>query len=263
MTKQTIAKAAPKPERPKEWFDDDDFWRLLYPMMFAEPRFASAETNLDKILALAAAKGKSVLDLACGPGRFAVPLARRGFAVTAVDRTPYLLSKARARARKAGVDIEWVRKDMRDFIRPEAFDLMLCMFTSFGYFDEKEEDVHVLENVFASLRPGGVGLIETMGKEILARIFLPTSSEEMPGGGVMFERREIRDNWTRVYNEWTILRNDQTRTFKFHHTIYSAEELREKLQRVGFVDVKLYGDLEGAAYDHKAQRLIITGRRPK
>ena len=87
--------------RRREWFDDDSFWRDLYPYLFPESRFANALKDADRVLALTKPKGKAVLDLCCGPGRFSIALARRRFTVTGVDRTKYFLDKARARARAA------------------------------------------------------------------------------------------------------------------------------------------------------------------
>jgi SAM-dependent methyltransferase len=84
-----------------EWFDDDAFWIGLYPVIFSEQRFSEAADQADKLLKLANPQGRKVLDLCCGPGRFSIPLASKGFEVTGVDRTAFLLKKARARARKA------------------------------------------------------------------------------------------------------------------------------------------------------------------
>jgi hypothetical protein len=50
------------------------------------------------------------------------------------------------------------------------------MFTSFGYFEDEREDVAVLRNLFASLKPGGVCLIDVSGKETLLRVYRPTTS---------------------------------------------------------------------------------------
>jgi 2-polyprenyl-3-methyl-5-hydroxy-6-metoxy-1,4-benzoquinol methylase len=151
--------------RKKEWFDDDSFWVEMYPFMFPEKRFADAYDQIDKILQLVKPRGKMVLDLCCGPGRCSIALARKGFVVTGVDRTEFLLKKAKTRARAAKTKIEWVQCDMRDFVRPERFDLVLSMFTSFGYFDVKEADSIVLSNMFASLKPGGACVIDVVGKE--------------------------------------------------------------------------------------------------
>jgi 2-polyprenyl-3-methyl-5-hydroxy-6-metoxy-1,4-benzoquinol methylase len=73
-----------------EWFENDDFWRTFYPFMFADERFAATPDEVDRILALTQCSGGNVLDLCCGPGRHSVELARRGFQVTGVDRSPFL-----------------------------------------------------------------------------------------------------------------------------------------------------------------------------
>jgi SAM-dependent methyltransferase len=250
-----------KTTRKKEWFDDDSFWREMYPFMFSERRIAEAGDHVAKALALTKPKGKSVLDLCCGPGRCSVALAKRGFQVTGVDRTKFLLDKARARAKAARVKVEWIRKDMRDFVRPDFFALVISMFTSFGYFDNAREDVLVLKNIFASLKPGGALLMDMLGKERLAKVLQPTASSVLPDGSLMVERHEIFDDWTRVRNEWLRIKNGRTKSFKFHHTVYSGQELRDRMQLAGFVDVKLFGNLDGDEYGPNAERLVAVGRK--
>jgi SAM-dependent methyltransferase len=249
-------------KRKKEWFDDDSFWRELYPFMFPEKRVADADEQVAKALALTKPPGKSVLDLCCGPGRCSIALAKKGFRVTGVDKTTYLLNKARAKAKAARVNIEWVREDMRDFVRPASFALVLSMFTSFGYFDDRQDDMTVLQNMFTSLQPGGACLIEVLGKERLAKILQPTISTVLPGGTLMVERHEIFDDWTRVRNEWLLIRGGRAKSFNFHHTIYSGQELRDRMERVGFVAVKLHGNLDGDAYGPNAERLVTIGHKP-
>ena len=248
--------------RRKEWFDNDSFWRELYSFMFPEERIAGADQQMAKALALTTPPGPVVLDLCCGPGRCSIALAKKGFRVTGVDRTKFLLGKAQARARDEHVRVEWVRSDMRDFLRPNSFDLALSMFTSFGYFDDKREDIKVLRNVFASLRPGGAFLMELLGKEQLARIFQPTVSTTLPDGAVLVQRHEVFAAWTRVRNEWLLLKNGRVRSFQFHHTVYSGQELRDRLESVGFGGVKVYGNLEGQEYGPAAERLIVVARKP-
>src|SRR5271156_2520493 len=251
-----------KTARKKEWFDDDSFWRELYPFMFTEKRIADADDQIAKVLALTKPIGKSVLDLCCGPGRCCAALAKRGFRVTGVDKTTYLLNRAQARARAEHLKFELVQKDMRDFVRPGSFALVLSMFTSFGYFDDKEEDLVVLQNMLESLQPGGACLIEVLGKERLARVLQPTISSVLPDGTVFVERHEIFDDWTRVSNEWLLIRKGRSKSFKFHHTIYSGQELRDRMARAGFVSVKLYGNLNGDEYGPDSERLVGGGRKP-
>jgi len=249
-------------KRKREWFDDDTFWRDLYPFMFPKERFADTSAEIQKFLSLTAPTGKTALDMCCGPGRCAIALAQEAFAVTGVDKTRYLLDKARARARAAKVRIEWVEMDMRDFVRPDSFDLALSMFTSFGYFDDKTQDLAVLRNLFASLRPAGVFLMDVVGKEQLAKIFQPTTAELLPDGTMLVQHHEIFDDWTRVRNEWILLRQGRAKSFKFHHTLYSGQEMRDRLEQVGFADVRLYGTLDGDKYGLSARRLIAVATKP-
>ena len=230
--------------------------------MFSEERFAQAEDDVEKLLKLVEVPGKTVLDLCCGPGRISIALAKRGFAVTGVDRTAFLLDKAKERAKSANVQVEWIQEDMRNFLRPGAFDLVLNMFTSFGYFDNKDEDVKVLENMFTNLKPGGACVIDVFGKEMLAKIYQPTHSEAVADGSILVERHEIFDEWTRIRNEWILIKDGKAKTFKFHHTVYSAQELRDRLEKVGFHKVRIYGNLDGKPYGLDAERLIAAACKP-
>ena len=248
--------------RKKEWSDNESFWRDLYPVMFPSQRIEAAREQVAAALALTKPPGKTVLDLCCGPGRCSIALAKKGLSVTGVDRTRFLLNKARARARVARVKIEWVQADMRDFVRPDFFALVLSMFTSFGYFDDRREDLLVLRNMFQSLRPGGSCLIELLGKERLAKILQPTISAVLPDGTMLVERHEIFDDWTRVRNEWLLIKGSKVQRFNFRHTVYSGQELRDRLEQAGFTGVKLYGNLNGDPYGPTSERLVAVARKP-
>ena len=101
-----------------------------------------------------------------------------------------------------------------------------------------------------------------MGREVLARGFLPTSSEELADGRLLVERREIGDDWTRIRNQWILIEGEKTTTFRFHHAVYSGQELRDRLLDTGFADIQLYGDLNGSEYGLGARRLVAVARKP-
>jgi SAM-dependent methyltransferase len=245
----------------REWFESEAFWRDFYPIMFTEQRFAAAEDEVRKMVKLIRIRRGAALDLCCGPGRHSVAFAKRGFRVTAVDRTRFLLNKAKRRARVSRVKVEFVLSDMRNFVRPGTFDVALSLFTSFGYFDDKRDDLRVLKNIFGSLKPHGVLVMELAGKEWLAKIFQATTSVSLPDGTVLVERHEIIDDWSRVRNEWILIKGNRARRYKFHHTIYSAQELKSLLIQTGFADVKLYGDFAGKAYGRDSTRLVAVARK--
>ena len=93
----------------------------------------------------------SVLDIACGAGRHAIELARLGFCVTGNDLSPFLLEEARKEAITCSLQLELSCCDMRHIPGSGLFDLVVQLFTSFGYFDLKEDDRVVLGKVYRAL----------------------------------------------------------------------------------------------------------------
>ena len=114
-----------------------------------------------------------------------------------------------------------------EFLRPAAFDLALNVFTSFGYFDDQAENRRVLENIFASLKPGGAFVFDHLGKEFLAARFVPTLSQSLPDGTILVQRQSIMDDWSRIDGEWILLAEGRATTFRLRHWLYSGREIRE------------------------------------
>jgi SAM-dependent methyltransferase len=159
------------------WYEDDDFWATFAPAMFSDERWEKSATDVQRVLSLAgiepddAAPRVRVLDLCCGPGRHTLELCRLGFTVTGVDRTPRYLAEAHNRADALSLRCELVEADMRQFVRPESFDLAVNLFTSFGYFEKPADDRRVVENLYSSLACGGVLVMDMAAKEAFARKF--------------------------------------------------------------------------------------------
>ena len=153
---------------PNAWYDEDAFWHLFEPVLFSPQRIARAGEEVDSLARLLPiGPGALLLDLCCGTGRHSLELARRGCLVTGVDRTGAYIEKARAAAAQESLAAVFAVADMRDYCEPGSFDVVVNLFGSFGYFEDPEDDRRVVANAYASLRPGGQFLIETMGKEIL------------------------------------------------------------------------------------------------
>jgi SAM-dependent methyltransferase len=243
------------------WHEDDRFWAVLETFLFdEEKKRAAVEDAGHAVRLLGVDPGAEILDLGCGPGRHSVELAKRGFRVTGVDRTARYLDKARTYASDQGVKVEFVLDDMRTFRRPAAFDGAVNLYTSFGYFDDQEEDRRVLRNLRESLRPGARLMMEMAGKEILARIYTPKDWIELPDGSLLLFEREVEPGWTIVKNRWISIRNGERTEFHFTHRVYSAAELSALLTEAGFAVEAIYGGLDGSPYDRQAQRLVAVAR---
>jgi SAM-dependent methyltransferase len=240
------------------WHEDDTYWASVYNFFFNEKAFRQAELNVPKLIQLSGRVSGKLLDLGCGPGRYTVPLAKEGFQVTGLDRTQLLLDRGKEYASTQAVHVEWVNDDMRRFVRPDTYNSVISMFTSFGYFEDLNENRSVLENVVKSLVPGGVFLMDLAGKEIIARVFQTAGVIALPNGDLLIEQRQIVDDWQKAQNEITTIVQGQIRVFPIRLWIFSAAELKRLLLDAGFRKVQIYGNLDGAPYGPDAARLIAV-----
>jgi len=246
------------------WHEDDSFWATWAPDMFSEQAHLRAVAEVEGVIALLQPEpGASILDLCCGPGRITLPLARLGYRMTGVDRTAAHLATLRELAGAEGLPIEIVYEDMRRFRHDGAFDAALNLFTSFGYFEDQDEDRRVARNLFASLRPGGALLMELMGKEVLARIFQPRRWHRLEDGSIKLEETEVLRDWTWLRDRWLLIRDGECIEQVLEHRIYSAAELCALLAEAGFDGFEVYGHLSGTPYDHEAKRLVVLARKPE
>lgn len=246
-------------DKTKTWHEDDSFWETWGPLMFTPEKIAAAKDEMEKVVTLTELKpGESVLDLCCGVGRCSLELARRGFKVTGVDRTTGYLSKARKQAEQENLDVEFIQEDMRTFVRPESFDCVISMFTSWTYFEDPDEDKQVIMNAYSSLKPGGKLVIQTGGKETLASIFQERNWKEIDGI-IWLVEREVRNNWSWMYNRWIMLKGNERIEGEITHRLYAGSEIVALLTECGFSRVELFGDLDGSPYNQRAKQLITVG----
>ncbi len=247
-----------------EWFDQDDFWAEFAPVLFGPQKWERVPEGTNQILErLGVSPGASILDLCCGPGRYALEFARRGFQVTGVDRTAAYLDEARRRADAERLEVELVREDMRTFVRPGGFAAAVNLFTSFGYFEDPADDLRVARNLHESLRPGGKLLMELLGREILAAQFRPRdwSWIDRERGIRILEERKLRPGWDWIESTWTLLGGPEPVTGTMSLRLFAGSELAALLRRAGFGLVELFGSLEGTPYDHTAKRLVVVGTK--
>ena len=103
--------------------------------------------------------GQRVLDLGCGAGRHAIPLAARGLAVTALDISPFMLEQAKGRALQAGVEVTWMQADLGklgELGLAGPFDAAICLCESgLGVLGGHNQDMQFLRDARAVLAPGG------------------------------------------------------------------------------------------------------------
>ena len=243
------------------WYEKDDFWQTIAPVLFNSKRILDANEEIKQLISLLNLQpGTSICDLCCGLGRHSLELGRLGYCVTGVDRTGLYIEQAKKKANEQGLNIRFVQDDMRSFCEPNAFDAVINVFTSFGYFEEVADDKQVLENVYKSLKEDGIFLIDIMGKEVLARIFQEKRWWE-EDGVIILEEAKLAQDWSSVDSRWIIIKDGRRDEFRFSLRLYSAAQLRELLKSCGFGRVEIYGDLSGSPYDQTAKRLVVVAHK--
>ena len=245
------------------WYEDESFWHHMAAVMFGKDRWESAPEEIEKLIGLIdLAPGARVLDLPCGPGRHAMEFARRGYAVTGVDITQAYLDEAGQRAEAESLTLELICEDMRRFSGENAFDLVVNLFSSFGFFHDPNDDALVAANFLNALKPGGTLVMEMMGREIVASNFQQRDWTQLDDGGFLLEERTVLENWGRIGMRWIYIREGKQREHTLDLHTFTGTELSDLLTRVGFETPNVYGNLDGDPYDHQAKRLIVTARKP-
>jgi len=154
-----------------------------------------------------------------------------------------------------------VREDMRKFIRRGAFDACLSLFTSFGYFNDEENEL-VIGNVAKSLKEGGTLLLDLRNAQKGLAGEEDTETEvSVPSGRLRLSVRFDRDS-RRARAEHELVRRDGIRiSSAFDVRIYSKEELSGMLCRSGMRVTGVHGSLDGAPFTPGAERMVVIARR--
>lgn len=243
--------------------DHDSFWQSLESVMFDDRRTSGTDTDVEKIIPLLGLKsGMHVLDLCCGIGRWSIEFAKRGLKATGVDLTKTYLDRGEEISKAENLNIQWVHSDMRDYRKPDTFDLVINLDSSFGFFEDSQDDLKILKNMYDSLKPGGKILMDLKGKEIVARYVTPRDWYcEKKTGRIIVKERVVTKNWEKIDLRWIVFDGDKREDFQIFVRLYSAIELQSLLVQSGFSNVKIYGDYSGKNYDYDAKRLVLVGNK--
>lgn len=203
--------------------------------------------------------GLEVLDCACGHGRIARRLAARGARVTGLDATPLFLQRARSDAAAAGVEVRYERGDMRALpFAAASFDRVVSFFTSFGYFSESENR-GVLREMCRVLRPGGRLMIEANNLSELLPRWLPSTVIERDGNLVV-DRANFDPVTGLASTDRMVVRDGQTRRFRYTVRMFMAVELDAWLREAGFSRVEFRGRA-GEALVAGSKRMMAVATR--
>jgi SAM-dependent methyltransferase len=207
--------------------------------------------------------GLRVLDVACGNGRHLRALGTRPAIALGIDLSPELLDEADGLRADLGYFL--VRGDMRRLpVASGSFDLVLSMFTSFGYFPRERENREAAWEMARVLAGGGHLLLDYLNYSTAVRNLTP-SSERTSGDLRIRERRALVDGGRRLTKDVRILRGGRAvESYRESLILYRPSELDELLGTVGLWPVARWGSEEGGAFDgERSPRYIVLVRRDR
>ncbi len=237
-----------------EWFRR--WFGTAYQELYPHRDEAEAERLVDLLVARAVVRaGDRVLDLACGAGRHAAALARRGVRVTGIDLSEVQLAAARER----GVP-RLVRADMRRLpVRGATLDAVVNLFTSFGYFERDEEHEAVLREVGRVLRPGGWFALDFLNAPQVRATLVPRDERTVGARAVVQERRLSGGG---RYVVKTIHLEGEDDSFVERVRLFERDDLEQMLDTAGLLTEAVLGDYDGGEHTDGSARLLMLARRP-
>ncbi|UFJ42406.1 methyltransferase domain-containing protein [Brevibacillus humidisoli] len=205
-------------------------------------------------------QGARILDLGCGQGRIAVPLAQAGYTVTGYDGSGVLLKAAREYAAAAGTEVTFVEGDMRQLDFEGSFDAVINLGTAFGYLDDEREDAAILRRIWRALRSGGQFLQDTENREFRLLRLQPRTWEEMNGQPV-WSHRQFNSVTGRWRERITWMGGGELRETVLDLRLYTATELVRLTEAAGLTVRAVYGGLDRSPLTVNSPRMVVWSQK--
>ena len=213
----------------------------------------------------------TILDLCCGQGRHALEITRRGFKVEGLDRSRYLIQKAKASAKKENLGVKFKEGDARKLpFSPDNFEAVMMLGNSFGYFETVQDDLRILKEIFRVLKPWGRLLLDVTDGEYVKEKFQARSWEWIGKKLFVCRERSLSADRQRLISREVV--TDVTKGViadQFYaERLYTKENLLTLFKEAGFSDVVVHGEIATDSARNQdlgmmEKRILLTGRVKK
>jgi D-alanine-D-alanine ligase len=253
-----------------EQYLQPDWWRRIFNSMYLKTDSDVVEDEgitryeLDLFTGfLGLTPDQSILDLACGQGRHALGLARMGYReVHGLDRSHYLINKARQVSQNEGLRAKFKEGDARKLpYASDTFDVVMILGNSFGYFENMEDDLKVMKEVFRVLKPGGKFLLDVADGHYLKDNFNPRGWEWLDKNHFVCRERSLASDGERLISREVISHiNKGVIIDQFYaERLYTREKLVALLRKMGYSGITVHD--EYATSSNRNQDLGMMERR--
>lgn len=236
----------------KNWFDS-----FYYHKLYRHRNTAEAQTFIDNIVDFIEPQRESTfLDLACGKGRHSIYLNKKGFNVVGIDLSENSINEAN---KSSNESLHFYQMDMRQIHCQERFDVVMNMFTSFGYFESKEDNTSVLKGVNSVLNPGGLFVIDFLNASKVIQNLIPEESSEVDG--ITFTINRIIENQT-VVKKIHVSDSGKELDFQERVNMFELEDFDKMFDETGFKLLHSFGDYELNPFKKlESDRLILIAQK--
>jgi SAM-dependent methyltransferase len=241
----------------EEWFDSP-----LYEKLYSDRDDEEAELMADLITGLINPVTSPVLlDLACGRGRHSLQLAARGFRVTGVDLSERAIRIAREKSAHIKRNRPLFRTgDMRNSL-DSRFHVVVNLFTSFGYFENDDDNLQILKNVHLMLLEEGWFVQDYLNPQWVRSNLRKSENGHIDHIGFSIQRK-IENGFVKKMMTFTDHRTGSTASFTERVRLCDREWFREAYTAAGLKTCAVYGNYNGDAFDElRSPRIILFSRK--
>jgi len=231
-----------------EWFDEN------YLEVYRHRDTKDAQKQVQLIIdTLKLPKQSKILDLGCGEGRYTAIFKNRGYRVLGLDLSKTLIKYGK----RNDPQLNLVVGDMRHI--PGRFDLVLSLFTSFGYFEKDRENERVIQSVYQSLNTGGIYWLDFLNNDYVEKTLVPESFSRLPSGINVLEKRKIAGG--RIIKDIYSRKNGTEKCYRESVRLFTPRELEHMFQKNRFRVEHCFGDYNGAPCTPDSERTILVGKK--
>ena len=231
-----------------EWFDSP-YYHILYKHRDEE----EARAFIDKLSDYLKLNAETlILDLACGKGRHAIYLNQQGYNVVGLDLAPQNIAFAKQYENDR---LKFYQHDMREIWKKEKFNVILNLFTSFGYFDTENENKQAIDAMSGSLKKGGKILIDFLNPYTVIHNLVPREVQNIDG--VTFYIRKFISEKGYIIKDIEI--EDHEKQFHFQERVKAIRRVRflEYFEHAGLTLVDIFGDYNLQEYKPESSERMI------
>jgi len=231
-----------------------DWWRAIFNPLYLKTdgdivddrNITRNEVDLfSSILGLSS--DDKILDLCCGQGRHSIELAARGFKqVEGIDRSHYLIQRAKANAKKDSIKVRFREGDARKLpFSPDSFKSVMILGNSFGYFETVQDDLRVLKEVFRVLQPWGKLLIDITDGDYMREHYQPRSWEWIDKKMFVCRERSLSADGDRLISREVITHVEKgvVEDQFYAERLYTPGKLVDLISSAGFSDFSVHGEI--------------------